>query len=158
MSKHLTVWITTNCGIPDHLTCLLRNLCAGQETTVRTGHGTADWFQTGKGAHQGCILSPCLFNLHTESVQFSHLVVSDSLRPHESQHTRPPCQSPTPGVYPNSCPSSQWCHPTISSSVPFFFCPQSLPASESFPMNKLFAWGSQSIRVSASASVLPMNT
>ena len=93
------------------------------------------------------------------SVQFSHSVVSDYSRPHESQHTRPPCPSPTPGVYSNSCPLSQWCHPTISSSViRFSSCPQFLPASGSFPMSQLFAWGGQSTRVSASASVLPMNT
>ena len=93
------------------------------------------------------------------SVQFSRSVMSDSLWPHESQHTRPPCPSPTSGVHPNSCASGQWCHPAISSSgVPFSFCPQSLPASESFPMSQLFAWGGQSIRASASASVLPMNT
>ena len=93
------------------------------------------------------------------SVQFSWSVVSDSLQPHESQHARPPCPSPTPGVHPNSCPSSWWCHPAISSSgVPFSFCPQSLPASGSFPMSQLFAWGGQSIGVSASASFLPMNT
>ena len=93
------------------------------------------------------------------SVQFSHSVVSDSLWPHESHHTRPPCLSPTPGVYPNSCPSSRWCHPAISSSViPFSSGPQSLPASESFPMNQLFASGGQSTGVSALASVLPMNT
>ena len=91
------------------------------------------------------------------SVQFSS-VLSDSLRPHESQHARPPCPSPTPGVYPNSCPLSWWCHPAISSSaVPFSSCPQSLPASGSFPLS-YFAWGGQSIGVSASASVLPMNT
>ena len=78
--------------------------------------------------------------------------MSDPLWPHESQHTRPPCPSPTPGAYSNSCPSSWWCHPAISSSViPFSSCPQSLPASESFPMSQLFAWGSQSIGVSASA-------
>ena len=88
------------------------------------------------------------------SVQFSRSVVSDSLRPHESQHARPLCPSPTPGVHSNSCPSSRWCHPAISSSVvPFSSCPQSLPASESFPMRQLFAWGGQSIGVSASASV-----
>ena len=75
------------------------------------------------------------------------------------QHTRPPCPSPTPGVYPNSCPSSWWCHPTISSSVvSFSSCPRSLPASESFPMSQLFPWGDRSIGVSASTSVLPMNT
>jgi len=94
-------------------------------------------------------------------VQFSsvHSVVSDSLWPHESQHARPPCPSPTPGVHSNSRPSSRWCHPDISSSVvPFSSCPQSLPASGSFPMSQLFAWGGQSIGVSASTSVLPMNT
>ena len=93
------------------------------------------------------------------SIQFSRSVVSNSLWPHESQHTRPPCPSPTPGVYSNSSPSSWWCHPTISSSVvPFSSCPQSLPASGSFPVSQLFAWGGQSIGVSASTSVLPMNT
>jgi len=92
------------------------------------------------------------------SVQFSHSVMSDSLRSHEVQHARPPCPSPTPGVHPNSGPSSQWCHPAISSSVvPFSSCPQSLPASQSFPMSQLFAWGGQSIGVSALASVLPKN-
>ena len=93
------------------------------------------------------------------SVQFSHSVVSNSLLPHELQHARPPCPSPTPGVHSNSCPSSQWCHPAISSSViPFSSCPQSLPASESFPMSQLFTWGGQNIGVSALASVLPKNT
>ena len=93
------------------------------------------------------------------SVQFSSSVVSDSLWPHESQHARPPCPSPTPGVYSNSCPSSWWCHPAISSSVvPFSSCPQRLPASRSFPVSQLFTWGGQSIGASASASVLPMNT
>ena len=93
------------------------------------------------------------------SVQFSHSVVSNSLRPHESQHARPPCPSPTPGVHPNSCPLSRWCHPAISSSfVPFSSCPQSLPASGSIQMSQLFTWDGQSIGVSASASVLPMNT
>ena len=93
------------------------------------------------------------------SDQFSCSVVSDSLRPHESQHTRPPCPSPTPGVHPNPCPSIRWCHPAISSSViPFSSCPQSLPVSGSFPVSQLFSWGGQSIRVSASISVLPMNT
>ena len=91
--------------------------------------------------------------------QFSCSVMSDSLRPHESQHARPPCPSPTPGAYPNSCPSSWWCNPAISSSVIHFSsCPQSLPASGSFPMSQLFTWGGQSTGVSASASVLPMNT
>ena len=93
------------------------------------------------------------------SVQFSHSFMSDSFWPHESQHARPPCPSQPPGVYSNSCPSSQWCHPTISSSVVLFCsCPQSLPASGSFPVSQLFTWGGQSIGVSASASVLPKNT
>ena len=91
--------------------------------------------------------------------QFSCSVVSDSLRPHELQHARPPCPSPTPGVHPDSHPSSQWCHPAISSSViPFSSCPQSLPASESFPMSQLFAWGGQRIGISALASVPVLNT
>ena len=93
------------------------------------------------------------------SVQFSHSVVSDSLRPHGLQHARPPCLSPTPRVHPNPCPSSWWCHPNISFSViPLSLCPQSLPASGSFPMSQLFPSGSQHIGVSASTSVLPMNT
>ena len=87
------------------------------------------------------------------SVQFSCSVMSYSSRPHESQHARPPCPSPTPGVHSNSCPSSLWCHPAISSSVvPFSSCPQYLPASGSFPMSQLFTWGGQSIEASASAS------
>ena len=90
------------------------------------------------------------------SDQISRSAVSNSLRPHESQHARPPCPSPTPRVHPNSCPSSRWCYPAISSSVvPFSSCPQSLPASESFPMSQLFTWGGLSTGVSASASVLP---
>ena len=90
------------------------------------------------------------------SVQFSHWVVSNSLRPHESQHTRPLCPSPTPRVHSNSCSLSRWCHPAISSSVvPFYSCPKSLPASGSFPMSQLFAWGGQSTGVSALASFLP---
>ena len=93
------------------------------------------------------------------SVQFSRSVVSDSLRPHESQHARPPCPASTPGVHSNSCLSSWWCHPAISSSVvPFSSFPQSLPASRSFPMSQLFTWGGQSIGVSALASFLPKNT
>ena len=96
------------------------------------------------------------FLIGCSSVQFSHSVVSDSLRPHESQHSRPPCPSPTTGVHSDSRPSSQWCQPAISSSVvPFSSCPQSLPASKSFPMSQLFAWGSQSTGVSALASFLP---
>ena len=105
-----------------------------------------------------CVHSPLSFC----RVQFSSVscsVVFDSLRPHESQHARLPCPSPTPRVPSNSHPSSQWCHPAISSSVvPFSSCPQSLPASGSFLMSQLFTWGGQSIGVSALASVLPKNT
>ena len=106
------------------------------------------------------ILFIYLFHLFIfSSVQFSRSVVPDSLRSHESQHTRPPCPSQTPGIYSNSWVSSWWCHPAILSSViPFSSCPQSLPASGSFPTSQLFSWGGQSTGVSASASVLPMNT
>ena len=98
----------------------------------------------------------CVTLYQFSSVQFSRSVVSDSLRPHESQHARPPCPSPTPGVYSDSRPLSQWCHPAISSSVvPFSSCPQSNPASESFPMSQLFACGGQSTGVSALASFFP---
>ena len=90
------------------------------------------------------------------SVQFNHSVLSDSLPPRELQHARPPCPSPTPGVHPNSCPLRRWCHPAISSSViPFSSCPQSLPASGSFPLSQLISSGGQSIGISASTSVLP---
>ena len=98
------------------------------------------------------------------SVQFSYSVMFDSLGHHEhkispERHARPPCPSPTPRIYPKSCPLSQWCHPTISSSVvPFSSCPQSFPASGSFQMSQFFTSGGQSVGVSASASVLPMNT
>ena len=116
----------------------------GGEGKGKTGQG---WIRVAGGA--------CLYS----SVQFSHSVVSDSLWPHESQHARPPYPSPAPEVYSNSCPSSRWCHPAISSSVvPFSSCPQSLPASGCFPMSQLIAWGGQSTGVAASASVLPMNT
>ena len=104
-------------------------------------------------------LNTCFYwKIVFHSVQFSCSVMSNSLRPHESQHTGPPCPSQTPRVHPNPCPSSHWCHPTISSSVvTFSSCPQSFPASGSFQMSQLFASGGQSIGVSASASVLPMN-
>ena len=100
-----------------------------------------------------------LSDLLSYSVQFSHSVVSDSLQPHESQHARPPCPSPTPGVYSNPCPLSRWCHPAILSSViPFSSCPPPFPASGSFQMSELFTSSGQSIGVSASTSDLPMNT
>ena len=100
-----------------------------------------------------------LFRFHISVSQLSRSVVSDSLRPHESQHTRPPCPSPTPGACSNPCPWSRWCRPTISSSVvPFSSCPRSLLSSGSFPVSQLFTCSGQSTGVSASASVLPMNT
>ena len=92
------------------------------------------------------------------SVQFSHSAMFNSLWSHGLQHARPPCPSPTPGAYSNSCPLSRWCHPTISSSVIPFSCPQSFPALESFQMSQFFTSGGQSIGVSSSTSVLPMNT
>ena len=100
---------------------------------------------------------PCISDIHSTMFhQFSCSVVSNSLRPHESQHVRPPCPSPTPGVHSNSRPLSQWGHPAISSSVvPFSSCLQSLPALGSFPMSQLFAWGGQSTGISAVASFLP---
>ena len=106
------------------------------------------------------IILVCLALISFSLVQFSSVSgVSDSLRPHESQHARPSCPSPTPGVHSDSHPSSQWCHPAISSSVvPFSYCPQSLPTSESFPMSQLFASDGQSTGVSALASFLPKNT
>ena len=103
---------------------------------------------------KSCILPP-----NFSSVQFSRSVVSNCLQPHELQNARPPCSSPTPGVYPNLCPLSPWCRPTISSSVvPFSSCPQSFPASGSSPMSQLSASGGQNIGASASTSVLPVNT
>ena len=105
-----------------------------------------------------CHLTTCFF-ISSHSVRFSHSVMSDFLQPRGLQHARPPCPSPTPGDYPNSCPLSQWCHPTISSSlVPFSSHLQSFPASGSFQMSQLFALGGQSIGVSTSASMLPINT
>ena len=104
----------------------------------------------------GDVILRLLWSFQFSSVQFSCSVMSDSLRPHESQHTRPPCPSPSPGVHSDSIPLSQWCHPAISSFVvPFSSCPQSLLASESFPMSQLFSWGGQSTGVSALASFLP---
>ena len=107
-------------------------------------------------AYINCMFE-CIFQCI--SVQFSRSVVTDSLRPHEPHNARPPCPSPTPGVHSGSCASSRWCHPAISSSVvPFSSCPQSLPASETFPRSQLFAWDGQSTGVSALASFLPKNT
>ena len=131
--------------------CCMWIWCLGQWQPPCDHEGRHHWHSKDGRAESGKHLGP--------SIQSSRSVVSDSLQPHESQHTRPPCPSPTPGAYSNSCPSSWWCHPAISSSViPFSSCPQSPPASGSFPMSQLFSWGGQSIGVSASAPVLPMNT
>ena len=100
-----------------------------------------------------------MLKFYLSSFQFSRSIMSDPLWPHKSQHTRLPCPSPTPRVHSNSCPSSWWCHPAISSSIiPFSSCSQSLPVSGSLPISQIFAWGGQNIGVSASASVIPMNT
>ena len=116
---------------------------------IKTDSLHVAWSHLTETIEPGNVSSRCVTSavckVRTQSVsQFSCLVVSDSLQPHESQHARPPCPSPTPGVHLDSHPWSQWCHPAISSSVvPFSSCPQSLPASESFPMSQLFAWGGQ---------------
>ena len=126
-----------------------------KSTVLISNMTNTDSFEVGNFSNSIVKFCVCVFS----SVQFSRSVLSDSLRPHELQHARPPCPSPTPGVYSNPCPSGRWCHPTISSSViPFSSCPQSLPASGPFPMSQLFTWGGQSTGVSTSASVLPMNT
>jgi len=153
-------------GILDHLTCLLRNLYAGQEATVRTGHGTANWFQIGKGVCQGCILSPCLFNLHAEyimrnarldktqpGIKISRRNIND---PHGLQHARAPCPLPTLEVYSNSCPLSRWCH--------LIFCRPLLLPPSNFSSIRVFSNESALrirwpiIRISVSTSVLPVNT
>ena len=139
--------------------CLMR---LHHSSTPETWH-MATWIKLAKRTWKQttvlAVIIKAVSSLQFSSVEFRRSVVSDSLRPHELQHARPPCPSQTPGVYSNSCPSSRWCHPAISSSVvPFSTCPQSLPASGSFQMSQLFAWGDQSIGVLASASVRPMNT
>ena len=136
-------WRGTECPLFQLTKC--PNICV--LFLLREAHERPSW---GTG-HAGTLcLSP---------VQFSHSVVSDSLRPHESQHTGPPCPSLSPRVHSNSRPSSRWYHQATSSSVvPFSSCPQSLPASESFPMSQLFMWGGQSTGVSALPSFLPKNT
>ena len=122
-------------------------------------HGMGSWSFYWKALQHHITKGRMNFLNMGSSVQFSCSVVSNSLQPHEPQHSRPPCPSPTPGVHPNPCPLSRWCHPTISLSViPFSSCLQSFPASESFQKSQLFTSGGQSIGVSASTSVLPMNT
>ena len=140
LSQCLPPWSTPQWGgIMENLALALQAFSQRQHTSLLL---TLHW-STKLGIYQ------------FSSVHFSRSVVSDSLRPHESQHTRPPCPSPSPGVHSDSHPLSPWCHPAISSSVvPFSSCPQSLPASESFPMSQLFAWGGQSTGASALASFL----
>ena len=148
-------------GIPDHLTCLLRNLYAGQEATVRTGRGTMDWFQTGKGVHQGCILLHFLFNLYAEfsSVSQSCLIICDpmdySMPGFPVHHQLLELTQTHVHRVSDAIKSS---HPLISSSdIPFSSRLQFFPASGSFQMSQFFTSGGQNIGVSASASVLPMN-
>ena len=155
-------WVWTKCYLlgPNHVLCLSENqkwnmssyLSSFSKLSVKQiMYGGIVWVRK--------ILKPRGRQLlwgSFSSAQFSCSVVSNSLRPHESQHARPPCPSPTPGVHSDSRPSSLWCNPAISSSViPFSSCPQSLPASEFFPMSQLFAGGGQSTGVSASASFPP---
>ena len=150
MATHSSVlaWRIPGTGEPDGLPSL---------GSHRVGHNWSDL--AAAAADQTMMFGRFRCCCVSRSVQFSRSVVSDSLRPHESQHARLPCPSTTTGVHSNSRLSSQWCHPAISFSViPFSTCPQSLPASGSFPMSQLFAWGGQSIGVSALVSVLPKNT
>ena len=169
-SSVLALWISS---IWLFLSCILYNTPVSKLfsqflwvflTNYHTWEGNSGntWFEAGNlGLATGELRQFCRTDSYSvfSSVQFSCSVVSDSLRPHGLQHSRPPSPSSTPGVYSNSCPLNQWCHPTISSSViPFFSRLQSFQASRSFQMGQLFASGGQSIGVSASASVLPMNT
>ena len=138
-----------------------RNLFGRWGEFTNATQGEESWLNPPRGCCLSalrCVYIPKTKSLCISSVQFSCSVVSNSLQPHEPQHARPPCPSPTPGVHPNPCPLSRWCHPTISSSVISFSSRlQSFPASGSFPVSQFFASGGQSIGVSASASVLPMN-
>ena len=137
------------CAMPCRATQDRRVIVKCFEKMWSTGRGNGNPLQ------YSCSKKP--MNIQISSVQFKCSVMSNSLQRHESQHTRPPCPSPNPGVHSNSCPPSRWCYPAVSSSViPFFSCPQWLPASESFPMSQLFTWGGQSTGVSA--SFLPKNT
>ena len=145
MATHSSVlaWRIPGTGEPDWLPSMRSH---------RVGHDWSDLAAAAAAVHHSFLI--CKLGIII-SVQFNLSVMFDSLWPHELQHSRPPCPSPTPGVHSNLHPSSQWCHPSISSSViPFSSCPQSLPASESFPMSQLFAWGGQSTGVSALASFL----
>ena len=137
--------------------CVHRNVTEFGNTKVSTLFFFFSFFLVGGSVIHFIFFN--FFNWSISSVQFSYSVVSDSLRPHEPQHTRPPCPSPTPRAYPNSCSLSRWGHLTISSSVvPFSSCLQYFPTSGSFQRSQLFVLGGQSIGVSASASALPINT
>ena len=157
---HNKLWtILKEVGIPDHLTCLLRNLYAGQEATVQTGHGTTDWFQIGKGVCQGCILSPCLFDFYAEFSSVQSL-----------SHVRIFATPWTAALQASLSISNCWSLLKLMSielvmpsnplifCCPFPSCPHAFPGSGSFPVSQLFASGGQSTGVSASTSVLPMNT
>ena len=134
--------------------CLYQSLNSSQSSFLLGIHTFVLYICVSTSAFQKFIC--VIFSRFHISDQISHSVLSNSLQPHESQHARPPCPSPTPRVHSDSRPLSQWCHPTISSSVvPFSSCPQSLPASESFPMSQHFAWGGQNAGVSALLSFLP---
>ena len=167
------IWRWYSCFKKGLLAQLVKNLPAVQEIWVQS-LGLDDSLEKEMATHSGILAWKISWTKELQSmgsqrlghnwatntsVQFSHSVVSNSLRPHESQHARPPCPSPAPGVHSDSSPSSQWCHPAISSSVvPFSSRLQSLPASKSFPMSQLFACGGQNTGVSAVASFLPKNT
>ena len=169
------VWIIQSCPtLHDSMDCSLPHCCTWDSPGKNIGvestgvdKNTAIPFSKGFSQPRGWTQISCIagrfFTVwairEVVSQSVSHSVVSNSLRPQKSQHTRPPCPSPTPWVYSNSCPSSKWCHSAISSSVvPFTSRPQCLPASGSFPMSQLFAWGGQRTGFSASASALSMNT
>ena len=144
---------------------MVESVCNVGESGSIPGLGRSPWEGNGNPLHYSCLGNPtgqrslAGYSLFFSSVQFSRSFVSDSLWPHESQHARPPCPPPSPGVHSNSCALSWWCHPAISSSVvPFSSCPQALPASGSFPMSQLFAWVGQSTEVSALASFLPQKS
>ena len=151
------------CTVTSLVAQMVKHLSTMQETQVRY-LGREDPLEKETATHSSTLAWKIPWTeepgrLQFSSIHFDRSVVSDSLRPHELQHARPPCQSPTSGFYPDSCPLSRWCHPNISFSVvPFSSCPQSFPALGSYQMSQLFASGGQSIGVSASTSVLPMNT
>ena len=141
--------VRIKCGTFSKSTCQGSNFDVSDRAEI--------WMESWKADFETDFYSKPPLTFSTELVQFSHSVVSDSLRPHGLQHARPPCPSPTARAYPNPCPLSRWCHPTILSSVSLFSCLQSFPASGSFPVSQFFTSSGQRIGVSASASVLPMN-